>query len=133
MTADVYGHLLDPDRKEAAQAMGQCCGATIKSLYSFEFAEVHQRTLGHHLGLPNDVDRLDRLKLALMTSSYAVVRPMRNSPAASSTVTSIGYPNCDIEQLSESMGNFILLLSEERYLRPLYKEPLENGLFEQIR
>jgi integrase len=22
MTADVYGHLLDPDRKEAAQAMG---------------------------------------------------------------------------------------------------------------
>ncbi len=22
MTADVYGHLLDPDRKEAAEAMG---------------------------------------------------------------------------------------------------------------
>jgi integrase len=22
MTADVYGHLLDPDRREAAQAMG---------------------------------------------------------------------------------------------------------------
>jgi hypothetical protein len=28
-----------------------------------------------------------------------------------------------------SMGSFITLLTEERYLRPLYKEPLENGLF----
>jgi len=99
-------------------------------LNSQKFINVLSDTISDYQTTSTD---LDRLKLAAH-DEFVRRRPTNaQQPAASSTVTSIGYPNCDIEQLSESMGNFILLLSEERYLRPLYKEPLENGLFEQIR
>jgi hypothetical protein len=66
-----------------------------------------------------------------MTISYVVVRPSPSITAACSTVSSNGVFPVEITFSLPLINALIVLLTEERYLRPLYKEPLENGLFRQ--
>jgi len=45
MTADVYGHLLDPIDGKLPRQWARCCGTTIRARLTFEFAQVHRRSL----------------------------------------------------------------------------------------